>query len=177
MQGSIALALTMLMMGIAGCTSPERETLTSLEASGEASPRKMDTYNNCEGEATASVDGEERRVQIVVTPCRVVSGETPRTVLTNLGKTQVGYGPGFKLDRRVNGRWRWINRRQGFTLPLFYLEPGEKGEPESLAVYLGSPDPVELSPGHYRVTKGVQLAPGKPRPPTMNLRVNFRIAR
>jgi hypothetical protein len=61
------------------------------------------------------------------------------------------------LDRRVNGRWHWINRRQGFTLPLFYLEAGEKGEPESLAVYLGSPDPVELSPGHYRVTKGVQL--------------------
>jgi hypothetical protein len=57
--------------------------------------------------------------------------------------------------------------RQGFTLPLFYLEPGERGEPESLAVYLGSPDPMELSPGHNRVTKGVQLTPGQPRPPTM----------
>lgn len=111
-----------------------------------------------------------------VAPCPVPLGATPRTRLVNVGRTVIGYGPGFKLERKVNDRWRWINRRQAFPLPLFYLEPGEKGGPEPLAVnHLESPDPLELEPGIYRATKALQLTPGQPRPPTMSIRVNFRV--
>jgi hypothetical protein len=111
-----------------------------------------------------------------VSPCPVSFGDTPRTRLVNVGRTEVGYGPGFKLERKVNGRWQWINRRQAFPLPLFYLEPGEQGEPEPLAVnYLESPNPLELEPGVYRATKALQLTPGQPRPPTMSIRVDFRV--
>jgi hypothetical protein len=110
-----------------------------------------------------------------VSPCPASFGDTPRTQLVNVGRTEVGYGPGFKLERRVNGHWQWINRRQAFPLPLFYLEPGHKGAPEPLAVYFESPEPRELRPGLYRATKSVQLTPGKERPPTMSIRVSFRM--
>jgi hypothetical protein len=87
-----------------------------------------------------------------------------------------GLRPGFKLERKLkNRRWRWVNRRQAFTQPLFYLEPGEKGESEPLVVYFGTPEARELKPGLYRATKSLQLTSGEPRPPTMDIRVNFRM--
>lgn len=114
---------------------------------------------------------------MLVTPCRVVPGEPPRAVLENIGNATVGYGPGFKLEKRTDEGWRWINRRQAFTLPLFYLRPGETGKPEVLAVYLESPKPMALEPAMYRVTKGLQPTPGKPRPPTMGVAAVFRVIR
>jgi hypothetical protein len=93
----------------------------------------------------------------------------------NVGKTAVGYGPPFKLEKRARGGWRWINRRQGFNLPLFYLQPERRSEPQPLAVYSSSSEPIELDPGIYRVTKGVDLTPGKPRPPTMEVKARFRV--
>jgi hypothetical protein len=167
-----------VFLGLVACTAGSqeetRETATT-ERSPNGSLMPADRENRCSSKATASVNGEPRRVRIDVAPCRVRLGETPRTRLINIGRTEVGYGPGFKLERKVNGRWRWINRRQAFTLPLVNLEPGEKGESEPLAVYLGSAEPLELKPGLYRATKSLQLTPGERRPPTMEIQVSFRI--
>lgn len=95
--------------------------------------------------------------------------------LANVGDKVVGYGPGFKLERRTEGEWVWVNRRQGFNLPLFYVEPGRRGRPEPIAVYFQSPVPVRLRPGLYRVSKTVQLTPGRPRPPTMEVAATFHV--
>ena len=153
-----------LLVSLAGCGAP---------GAGESPGR--DAPARCAGTATASVSGELRRVRMQVTPCRVVSGKAPRLVLTNLGEAPVGYGPGFRLERKTSEGWRWINRRQAFPLPLIYLGPGERSEPETVAVYYDEPDPVALAPGLYRVTKGVQLTPGRPRPPTMEVSATFRV--
>ena len=169
-----------VLVGVAACTRGshsgpgQNEAPVRLAGNRTAS---VDPENRCSRTATASINGEPRQVRIEVVPCRAVSGQAPRAVLTNIGETQVGYGPGFKLERKIDGRWLWVNRRQPFTLPVFYLDPGEEGEQEPLAVYFDSPDPVELEPGLYRVTKSLQLTPGKPRPPTMGVRVKFRIVR
>jgi hypothetical protein len=169
-----------VLVGLAACTrdgqSGAQQSKSTAWLAGNVT-KSADPEKRCTGTATISVDGEPRRVRIEIVPCRSVSGEAPRAVLTNIGETQVGYGPGFKLERRIDGRWLWVNRRQAFTLPLFYLDPGEESEQERLTVYFDSPDPVELEPGLYRVTKSLQLTPGKPRPPTMGVRVKFHIVR
>jgi hypothetical protein len=165
-------------LGLAACTTAGRDNMSDPNPTARSLARAVmtvDPESRCSRSATATVNGKPRRVRIEVTPCRVGFGEAARAVLTNIGETEVGYGPGFKLERKTDDRWRWINRRQAFTLPLFYLSPGERGEPEALAVYFDSPKPVELNTGLYRITKTVQLTPGKPRPPTMKVRVNFRI--
>jgi hypothetical protein len=110
-----------------------------------------------------------------IAPCKVVPGEEPSAILTNIGRGRLGYGPGFRLEKRIDHGWRWINKRQAFELPLLYLRPKEQSEPEPIAVYFAKPDPVELEPGLYRVGKGVLLAPGQPRPPAMTVRATFRV--
>jgi hypothetical protein len=116
-------------------------------------------------------------VQLQIAPCRVVVGDAPKAVLVNVGDGELGHTFGFKLERRTDEGWRWINKRQAFALPLFYLAPNARSDPESLAVYFDKPKPIELRPGLYRVTKGVDLAPGKPRPPTMSVGATFRVVR
>ena len=103
-------------------------------------------------------------------------GRFPEAVLVNVGDGELGHGPGFQLELRTKQGWRWVNRRQGFSLPLFYLRPGERSNPESLAVYFDEPDPVPLRPGLYRVTKSVDLTPGRPRPPTIAVSTTFRVS-
>jgi hypothetical protein len=127
------------------------------------------------GTATATVDGKPRHVRMKVTPCRVNLGSHPELVLANIGPTTVGYAPPFRLERKTARGWRWINGRQAFNLPLFYLEPGQRSDPESIAVYFSNRHAVELRPGLYRVTKGIDLTPGKPRPPSMVVRAMFRV--
>jgi metal-dependent HD superfamily phosphatase/phosphodiesterase len=45
----------------------------------------------------------------------------------------------------------------------------------SLAVYFDKPQPLELEAGMYRVSKGIQLTPGRQRLSTMTVRASFRI--
>lgn len=116
-------------------------------------------------------------IRLRIAPCRVVVGGAPKAVLINIGDGELGYGLGFKLERRTSEGWHWVNKRQAFRLPLFYLAPGERSDPESLAVYFNKPEPIELRPGLYRVTNGVDLAPGRPRPPTMEVKATFRVVR
>ena len=151
-------------------SSPEGPALPSDDAEANEDPERR-----CTGKGEALVDGRLRRVRIEVTPCPVPAGEAPEATLTNTGETAVGYGPPFKLEKKASNGWRWINRRQGFILPLFHLEPGATGEPQPLAVYFKSPKPVELKPGVYRVTKSVQLTLDEARPPEMKVSTQFRV--
>ncbi len=117
------------------------------------------------------------RVRLIVTPSLVGRGDAPKAVLVNAGDGLLGYGFTFQLERRAKDGWRWVNARQGFPLALLYLAPRERSEPQSLAVYFDEPAPVHLGAGLYRVTKGVDLAPGRPRPPTMTLTARFQVKR
>ena len=129
----------------------------------------------CRGETSTSFNGDEKRVRLRIVPCTIVSGRAPKAVLVNIGEGELGHSFGFKLERRTAEGWRWINRRQGFPLPLIYLRPDERSDPESLAVYFDEPRPIVLRPGLYRVAKSVDLAPGTPRPPTMSVTATFRV--
>jgi hypothetical protein len=129
----------------------------------------------CQGTSSKPVDGKPRKVRIELDPCRVSSTETAYLVLENIGSTTVGYDPSFKLEKRTPTGWRWINRRQGFPLPLFYLEPRQRSDPQAIEVKIESPTPVPLDPGVYRVTKGIDLTPGEARPPTMAISARFRV--
>jgi Big-like domain-containing protein len=129
----------------------------------------------CKGTSSKSVDGKLRRVRIEVDPCRLSSTETAHLVLANIGQTTVGFDPSFKLEKRTPTGWRWINRRQAFPLPLAYLQPRQRSDPQAVKVNFGSPTPVPLDPGVYRVTKGIDLTPGEARPPTMPISARFRV--
>jgi hypothetical protein len=112
--------------------------------------------------AARSAAGAELRVY----PTAVDVADTPRFVLANTGAVSLSYGTPYKLERRTSDGWRWINRRQAWTLPLLSLAPGETSRPGPIAVYRVNPkarcphssEPcclrVPLRPGLYRVTKG-----------------------
>jgi hypothetical protein len=129
------------------------------------------------GRARTVLDGKLKAVQLRIRPAQVVQGEAPRTVLVNVGEGQLGYSFGFKLERKGEEQWRWVNRRQAFPLPLFYLAPGRRSDPEKVEVFVDMPKPITLRPGLYRVTKSLDLAPGKPRPPRMDVSATFRVTR
>ena len=133
------------------------------------------TANRCTGTATKSVSGQTRKVRIKIAPCRVSPGEAPTLRLENTGTTTLGYGPGFRLEKETDAGWRSVNNRQAFTLPLVYLEPGDRSDAEEVAIYLGKPEPIPLDPGVYRVTKSIDLTPGKPQPPRMSVSRQFRV--
>lgn len=127
------------------------------------------------GEATTFFNGRNFGVLLRIRPSRVSPGEVPEAQLTNTGEGEFGYSPGFKMEKRTDNGWRWINSSQGFTRPFFYLAASERSEAESLAVYLDEPEPLEFRPGLYRVTKSVVLAPGQSRPPSMKVSAQFRV--
>jgi hypothetical protein len=166
---TMALLLSACAQGVPTGVPEAAQQRTPSSKSGDSSSAA------CKGTATKSVDGKPRKVHMEVTPCRVPSKETPQLALENVGKSTVGYAPAFTLEKKTRGGWRWINRRQAFTEPLFYLEPGERSDPQPIAVYLSSPKPIPLHPGVYRVTKGIDLTPGEPRPPTMAVSARFRV--
>ena len=127
------------------------------------------------GRARTVLDGKLKAVQLRIRPAEVVHEQAPKAILVNEGEGQLGYGPGFKLERKGDQRWRWVNKRQAFPLPLFYLAPDQRSDPETIVVFIDEPEPVTLRPGLYRVTKSVDLAPGRPRPPRMNVSATFRV--
>jgi hypothetical protein len=127
------------------------------------------------GRARTVLDGELKAVRLRIRPAEVIRGRSPKALLVNEGEGQLGYGFGFKLERKGEQRWGWVNRHQAFPLPLFHLAPNHRSDPEPIAVYLDEPETVTLRPGLYRVTKSVDLAPGRPRPPRMDVRTTFRV--
>jgi hypothetical protein len=140
-----------------------------------ASTAQASTVQGSTARARTFLDGKLKVVQLRIRPAEVVQGQAPKAVLVNTGDGQLGYSFGFKLERRGEKRWRWVNRRQGFPRPLFYLAPDRRSDPEPIEVFFDKPEPVNLRPGLYRVTKSVDLAPGTPRPPRMDVRASFRV--
>jgi hypothetical protein len=116
--------------------------------------------------STASAARSVAGVELRVYPAAVDFAETPHLVLVNTGDVVLEYGTPYKLERRTSHGWRWINRRQAWTMPLLFLEPGETSRPEPIAIYRVNPkarcpdslEPcclrVPLRPALYRVTKG-----------------------
>jgi hypothetical protein len=176
--------VTLSLFALLACTSDNPDGLVS--GPNKADVVSQDNFatnssdpgpSGCTGQARTSFEGKRMAIRLRITPCRVVVGDAPKVVLVNVGDGELGYTFGFKLERRTEQGWRWVNKRQGFLLPLFYLAAGKRSDPESLDVYFNEPKPVELWPGLYRVTKGVDLAPGTPRPPTMDVTATFQVIR
>lgn len=182
----IAGALCALTMLVA-CTdgSPEgagpRPSSAPASATSPSSPSPSEGLADRDRDESCVSGGQtvwktgNKSVRMLLTPCRVEVGEHPEVTLVNTGEGRLGYGPGFALERKTPSGWRVVNRRQGFPLPLFYLKENERSEPEEVAVYLKTPRAVRLEPGRYRVTKSLQLTPGRPRPPTMEVGAHFRV--
>jgi hypothetical protein len=175
MKKTLALC-TLALVTLVACGTPSPRPTNQADESGVETRRDPRRKTSCSSTAAESVNGIHQRVKLEVKPCHVASGKTPKAILVNIGQAALGYGPGFTLERRTPRGWRRINRRQGFPLPLMYLHPGERSDPERIAVYFSDPEPIDLVPGVYRVTKGLQLTPGKARPPVMGVDVTFRIA-
>jgi hypothetical protein len=162
----------------AACTPGGASGALQAKSSSPPSPEagvRIGPETRCTGSASKSIDGELRRVRLVITPCRVGPREAPELVLVNSGEATVGYSFPFKLEKKTPNGWRSVNRRQAFPLPLFYLEPAERSDPEPIAVYFKNPTPIRLAAGLYRVKKAIDLTPGKPRPPTMEVSTRFRV--
>lgn len=158
-----------------GTNANQSDGTPQIEVQTSPTTRQARPVGASTGEATTFFDGRHMSVRLRVTPSRVAQGEAPEAVLISTGEGELGYSFGFKIERKVDHKWRWINKHQAFPRPLFYLATGERSEPESLAVYFDEPEPVGLGPGLYRVTKIVVLAPGQSRPPTMKVSARFRV--
>lgn len=176
--------LNLSLFALLACTSDNPEGPASEAYRPDIVSQNNDSARNSSGSSARCTDetatwfeGKRIAIRLRITPCRVVVGDAPQAVLVNIGDGELGYGFVFKLERRRDEGWRWVNKRQAFPLPLFYLAPDARSDPESLAVYFNKPKPIELRPGLYRVTKSVDLTPGKPRPPTMDIRAAFRVVR
>ena len=163
------------MIGLIACTSGgSPETPTAGEETPALRPENA-PEDICSGRAESSVDGTRKAVRMEISPCHATADQAASLVLTNTGKGRLGYAPGFKLERKTVDGWRWVNRKQGFNLPLFYLGAGKHSDPESLAVYIHDPEPIELDPGLYRVTKGVISTPEWSNLRMMTVRATFHI--
>lgn len=180
MRGAFAI-LTLWLLAMVACTAnspdgPDSSGNSPRAVQQNASATKSSgSKRACAGEGLTNFQGNRIAVRLRIVPCRLPVGDAPRAVLINIGEGTLGYGFGFELEHRSDRGWRLVNRRQAFPLPLFYLDPRERSDPESLAVYFDDPTPVDLRPGHYRVTKGVDLTPGKPRPRTIEAKATFRV--
>lgn len=131
--------------------------LLALPAGREAAASSLAT-----GKRTARVD-------LRVFPTAVDIAQAPRAVLVNTGEVTIEANYIFKLERKTDDGWRWINRRQGWILPLLFLEPGETSRPQRIGIWRTNPDfercprsepcciRIVLRPGLYRVTKGARV--------------------
>ncbi len=109
------------------------------------------------------------RVDLLVFPTGVDVGQAPRAVLINTGEVLIETNYVFRLERKTDDGWRWINRRQAWILPLLFLEPGETSRPVRIGIWRTNPDfercprsgpcciRIVLRPGLYRVTKGARV--------------------
>jgi hypothetical protein len=115
-------------------------------------------------------------VELVVSSSRVARGQAPTAVVVNTGEGNLAYTFPFRLERRTDTGWRWINRREAWPMPLLPLAAGHRSAPQSLALYIGHPTPKPFRPGLYRVTKSFDLSSGVPRPVILSVSATFRVA-
>ncbi len=73
-------------------------------------------------------------------------GETLTLTVENNTRTRLEYGLMYRLERFVEGDWRWINRDAAFALILKIVEAGKR-EREDIKL------PAHVEPGRYRIVK------------------------
>ena len=73
-------------------------------------------------------------------------GETLTLTVENNTRWRLEYGLVYRLERRVDGGWRWINRDAAFALILKIVEPGKR---EREQIQLDG----NQQPGRYRIVK------------------------
>ena len=73
-------------------------------------------------------------------------GDVLELTIDNRTPTRWEYGAAYRLERRTDDGWRWVNRDQAFILLLKVLEPRAREREE-----IGLPD--DLEPGRYRIVK------------------------
>jgi len=126
--------------------------------------------------ASMPVGEGEAAVQMHLSRSVVIGDERPNATLVNTGDVILVHGVPFKLERRENGAWRWVNRGQAFPMPLLELRPGETSRSQPIG-FFGPPGARRaLLPGVYRVTKAVSPARSYPGPPVLHVRAIFRVA-
>lgn len=73
-------------------------------------------------------------------------GEEMTLTIDNRTDERLEYGVAYRLERRTNGEWRWVNRDSAFILILKFIDPGGR-EREQIRL------PGHLEPGRYRIVK------------------------
>jgi hypothetical protein len=88
---------------------------------------------------------DSREVVLTLEPDSPHAGDTVTLTVHNRTRWRLEYGVAYRLERRVDGEWRWINRDSAFILLLKFVEPGGREREE---ISLG-----HLEPGRYRIVK------------------------
>jgi hypothetical protein len=89
---------------------------------------------------------ERQGVSISLEPDTPHPGDTVRLTVENYTRTRLEYGLAYRLERRVDRRWVWINRNAAFALILKIVEAGTR-ERENIRL------PNDLRPGRHRIMK------------------------
>jgi hypothetical protein len=87
-----------------------------------------------DGGVELSLDGEQ-----------AAPGDTLELTIENDTPNRLEYGVAYRLERRTENGWRWVNRDAAFILILKTIEPGARDREE-----IQLPD---LKPGRYRIVK------------------------
>src|SRR5688500_18167562 len=88
---------------------------------------------------------ERRGVVLNLEPGSPHPGETVTLTVENRTRWRLEYGVAYRLEQRVDRRWRWINRDSAFVLILKFVEAGGR-EREQMQL-------PGLEPGRYRIVK------------------------
>jgi hypothetical protein len=94
------------------------------------------------------------------------AGETLELTVENHTRERLEYGLAYKLERRNDGRWVWINEDAAFALILKVVGPG-RSEREDILL------PDDLRPDRYRIVKSF-TAPATGR--ELDASVEFTVA-
>ena len=129
------------------------------------------------GEAVTTVGGKTAKVRLEVRPGRVREGEHPSMTLINAGATQLSYGLDFRLELRTPRGWHWVNENQAFNLPLLHLDQGDEADPEEIAMYVDTPEPLPLAPGIYRVSRTLDTDVFDEAAPRLRVAARFEVVR
>ena len=123
---------------------------------------------SCGGGDTTAPPASESRGGVVLSldPESPHAGETLTLTVENHTPTRLEYGLAYRLEHRVEGEWRWINRNAAFALILKIVEAGKR-EREDIRL------PDHLEPGRYRIAKSFR-APATDR--ELKAAVEFTVA-
>jgi hypothetical protein len=109
---------------------------------------------------------DSRAVVLSLDPERPHGGETVTLTVDNRTRWRLEYGVAYRLEHRVEGEWRWINRDAAFILILKVVEAGRR-EREEIQL------PRQLERGRYRIVKSF-TAPAVER--DFDASVEFRLS-